>query len=161
MKRKVLEQYVAKDLSNLSVLHQESVRSCLARRSLASLKRIQHRQLVDWSHQVTVRWSNKCCVTKWKCRAFSFIARVSPLYPVVFNMFLENILQRALTPRHLSENDRLAICSLLTTSICWEAVKKTSNNSLIDWRKQLLDTAWKAAATKAKWLSTASSQDLY
>ena len=38
-------------------------------------------------------------------------------------------------------------------------MNNNSNNSQIDWRKQLLDTVWKSAMTKAKFLSTASSQD--
>ena len=36
--------------------------------------------------------------------------------------------------------------------------KENSNNSLKDWRKQLLDIAWNSSATKAKFTSTASSQ---
>ena len=35
---------------------------------------------------------------------------------------------------------RYVTCGLMTTSICWEAAKKNSNNSLKDWRKQSLDT---------------------
>ena len=38
-------------------------------------------------------------------------------------------------------------------------MKKNSSNSLIDWRKLLLVTTWKLAPTKAKFTSTASSQD--
>ena len=58
--------------------------------------------------------------------------------PLLFLMFLENIMQNTLKSQHPTENDRLATCGLLTTSICWEAVKN-SNNSLKGWRKELLD----------------------
>ena len=34
---------------------------------LTSLKRIQHRQPSDLSHQV-IRWNDQRCVIKWKCR---------------------------------------------------------------------------------------------
>ena len=50
-------------------------------------------------------------------------------------------------------------CSLLMISIFSEAVKKNSNNLMKDWTNQLLDMTWKSAPTKAKFLSTASSQD--
>ena len=59
---------------------------------------------------------------------------------LLFNVFLQKIMQKALTPENPSEDDRLATCGLLTTSVYWEAVKKNSNNSLKDWGKQLLDT---------------------
>ena len=47
-----------------------------------------------------------------------------------------------------SEEDCFATCGLMTTSISWKAVKTNSNNSLKDWRKQLLTTTWKSAPTK-------------
>ena len=53
---------------------------------------------------------------------------------------------------------KTATPSSLMISICWEAVKKNYNNSLNNWRKQLLDTVWKSALTKAKSWSIASSQ---
>ena len=37
--------------------------------------------------------------------------------------------------------------------------RENTNNSLKDWRKQQLNTAWKSAPTLAKLSSTASSQD--
>ena len=47
-----------------------------------------------------------------------------------------------------SQDDRFATCVLLTTSICWETVKKSSSNSLKDWIKLMLATARKSAVTK-------------
>ena len=70
---------------------------------------------------------------------------------------LSHHLQNSLS-RQISDDDRFATCGLLTTSICWEAMKN-SKNSLKDWRKQLLVTAWKSFMTKANSSSTASSQD--
>ena len=100
-----------------------------------------------------------------------------PLYLVLFNVFLERIMQKNLTPQwqrmtsleiiqkkkqkltsHCRqcplEDGRSATCGLLMISIFWEAVKKICNNSL--WRagKQLLDRAWRSALTEAKSPST-------
>ena len=44
-------------------------------------------------------------------------------------------------------------------SICSEAVKKNCNNSLKDWGKQRLNTEGISAPTRAKFSSTAPSQD--
>ena len=57
------------------------------------------------------------------------------------------------------KDDRFATCGLPMTLICLEAVKKNCNNSLKDWRKQRLNTAWQSAPTRTKFSSTASSQD--
>ena len=67
---------------------------------------------------------------------------------------MENIMQKTLTPQHPSENDGSATCSLPTISICWKAAMKNSNNSLKDWRKQLLDAALKSTSTLAKFSAT-------
>ena len=82
-----------------------------------------------------------------------------PLSLVLFNIFLERIMQKFFPPQHPSGDDRFATCNSLTISICWLAMKKNSNNSLKDYRKQMQDTAWKSAPTKAKLSSTASSRD--
>ena len=74
-----------------------------------------------------------------------------PPSPVLSNVFLEKIMPKTLTHQHPSFDT----CGLLTTSICWETAKN-SNNSLKDWKKQLLDAAWKSAAIKAKSSSTSS-----
>ena len=44
-----------------------------------------------------------------------------PLSPVLFNIFLEIIMRKALTPLHPPEDDSFATCALLTISICREA----------------------------------------
>ena len=61
-------------------------------------------------------------------------------------------MQKKLTPHCRqcpSMDDHLASCSSLTTSICREAANKNCNNSLKEWRKHLLHTAWKSALSKA------------
>ena len=47
----------------------------------------------------------------------------------------------------ISHPSRVILQAIL--SMLGEAVKKNSNNSLNDWRKLLLVTAWKSAPTKA------------
>ena len=92
-------------------------------------------------------------------------------------------MQKALTPVNSSENDCLADdaveeaeetdTTLSSVSIggrplrnlpfaddidlLGEAVKKNCSNSLKDWRKQRLNTAWKSVPTRTKFSSTASS----
>ena len=61
-------------------------------------------------------------------------------------------MQKNLTPEHLLEDGRFATCSSLTTSICWEAVKKKNNSSEV-WIK--------LSPTKSKALSTTSVKPIY
>ena len=129
---------------------QESVWLCLARRPLASRKWIQHRQPVDWSHQVVVRWTDKRVLLNGSAGDFFpttvVVRQGCPLSSVLLIILTEKIMQKALTPEHSSENDCFAgdaekidaltvviigqrttsFFNLLTTSICWEAVKKNA-----------------------------------
>ena len=69
-----------------------------------------------------------------------------PLSHVVVNIFLENLMQKKLTPHCRqcpSEDYCFAACGLLTISILWKTAKKNCNNSPKGWRKQLLNLAWK------------------